>query len=373
MTRTTQDSPYDRDPIAESIASSSPRHVKGALLGLAVGDALGTTLEFQDLKAPEFPTLATGPHRSIIGAGPFGLAVGQVTDDTHMACCLFQSLLDRRTIDADDLSRDLARRYLAWRQHTFDIGGQTAAAISKFGRGISPLEAGRAVWEVRGRQPAGNGSLMRTAPIGVLLSATEMLRRKASFTDSAITHFDPRCQLACAAFNAAIAHAVREQPGSAAVIVEVAREELHEAARALAGTHPDLVEVIDRAREALATDLDAAMQDDPRLYAPELHLQRHQGFVRVAFRLAFWELVHAPTLEAALIDVVNRGGDADTNGAITGALLGAFLSADAIPRAWVDTVLSALQDNNESPFRDMYHPRIFVEGLESLVDAQPGQ
>jgi ADP-ribosyl-[dinitrogen reductase] hydrolase len=369
MTRMTQDSPHQRDPIAESVASSSPRHLAGALLGLAVGDALGTTLEFQELKAPDFPGLATGPHRSIIGGGPFGLAVGQVTDDTHMACCLFQSLVDRRAMDAEDV----ARRYLAWRQHAFDIGGQTAAAISKFGRGTAPGEAGRAVWEVRGRQPAGNGSLMRTAPIGVLLSATEALRRAASFADSGITHFDPRCQLACAAFNAAIAHAVREQPGTAGAVVEAARSELHEAARDLAREHEDLALEVERARDALAADLDAAAESDPRLYGSELHLQRHQGFVRVAFRLAFWELVHAPTLEAALIDVVNRGGDADTNAAITGALLGAFFSADAIPRAWIDTVLAALQDNGESPFRDVYHPRIFVQGLEALAAALSDQ
>jgi ADP-ribosyl-[dinitrogen reductase] hydrolase len=65
---------------------------RGALLGLACGDALGTTLEFAQLDGPPFPMLARGPHRDITGGGPFGVLPGQVTDDTQMACCLATSL-----------------------------------------------------------------------------------------------------------------------------------------------------------------------------------------------------------------------------------------------------------------------------------------
>jgi ADP-ribosyl-[dinitrogen reductase] hydrolase len=65
------------------------------------------------------------------------------------------------------------------------------------------------------------------------------------------------------------------------------------------------------------------------------------GFVRVSFRLAWWELFHAPSFEAALIDVVNRGGDTDTNAAIAGALLGAVHGSEAVPARWRAAVLSA--------------------------------
>ena len=75
--------------------------------------------------------------------------------------------------------------------------------------------------------------------------------------------------------------------------------------------------------------------DDPQLYGPEVHLQDQEGFVRVAFRLAFWELLHAPSFAAGVIDAANRGGDADTNAAIAGALLGAHHGRVAIPDAWV--------------------------------------
>jgi ADP-ribosylglycohydrolase len=76
--------------------------------------------------------------------------------------------------------------------------------------------------------------------------------------------------------------------------------------------------------------------------------------------------LHAPSFEAALIDVVNRGGDADTNGAITGALLGARHGAAAIPDRWRAAVMSALDDAPPGPFRDTYHPRAFVALLDAL-------
>jgi ADP-ribosylglycohydrolase len=92
-----------------------------------------------------------------------------------------------------------------------------------------------------------------------------------------------------------------------------------------------------------------------------LSLHHHQGFVRVAFRLAFWELVHAGSFEAGLIDVVNRGGDADTNGAVTGALLGSLYGEAHIPSTWRARVLDALQDEPPSPLRDTYHPRRLLD------------
>ena len=95
------------------------------------------------------------------------------------------------------------------------------------------------------------------------------------------------------------------------------------------------------AADALAEDLAHAAQDDPDLVTAKLHFHRHAGFVRVAFRLAFWELRHAPTAEAALLDCANRGGDADTNAAITGALLGALHGEAAIPAAWRTAVADA--------------------------------
>lgn len=335
----------------------SADRARGALLGLAVGDALGTTLEFKRPAAPAFPTLAAGPHREITGGGPFELAAGQVTDDTQMACCLAASLREHRRF----VQGDVARRYAEWWPRAFDVGTQTEAALSAVSRDAD--EAGRAVWLARGKQAAGNGSLMRTAPIGVFFARDPEARRLASLADSTITHYDPRCQLACAALNDAVSAALggataREAWASASA-------DLAPAADLATSRRPEDSNLIGAAASSLQTDLDAALRDDPELYGPELHLHRHEGFVRVAFRLAFWEALHVPSFEEALIDVVNRGGDADTNGAIAGCLLGALHGEASIPERWRRTVLEALQSGPPGPWRDEYHPLRLIELSES--------
>jgi ADP-ribosyl-[dinitrogen reductase] hydrolase len=324
---------------------------RGALWGLAVGDALGTTLEFKTLTAPSFPELCPGPHRDITGKGPFDVRPGQVTDDTQMAVALATSLRGLRLFDAGDV----LGRYRAWRPHAFDIGAQTAAVLDAYKPAAGPFHAALAYWVHKGRQPAGNGSLMRTAPLGVFFWKDREARVKASLEDSALTHVDPRCQLACVALNAAIAQAIAA-PGTPdpKKIIGLVAGELTVAAARLGRQLPDHVREVQEAVTALKADLDLAQKPDPLLYGPEIHLHHHQGFVRVAFRLAFWELLHAPSFEAALVDVVNRGGDADTNGAITGALLGAFHSEAGIPSCWRAAVQEAVP--RQPALREAYHP-----------------
>jgi ADP-ribosylglycohydrolase len=342
-------------------AASLPRAI-GALLGLAVGDALGTTNEFRAMDAPRFPALATGPVDDIVGQGPFHLAPGQVTDDTQMAAALADHFWKLNLFT----SGTVAVRYLAWMGAAFDVGVQIRQALDLVGGGTSPERAGRLVWEERRRFPAGNGSLMRTAVIGVLLAGKPEARRQAALLDSAITHFDPRCQLACAAFDAAIAHALTARPSPASML-RAARDELGEAAALLRSRHADLAGEIDAAAAALAADLDAAREDDPGLRDRELHIHETAGFVRVAFRLAFWELLHAPDFRAGVVDVANRGGDADTNAAIAGALLGAFHGVGGIPAGWVERVLAAPGVVAEEWD---FHPRVFLRALSKGFGAQ---
>ncbi len=337
---------------------------RGVLLGLAVGDALGTTLEFTRPRAPRFPELAAGPHLDLVGGGPFNLKPGQITDDTQMACALATSLVKLGRFSQSDL----ARRYVAWRGAAFDVGKQIGAALAAIAAGAAPETAGRAVWLASGRHAAGNGSLMRTAPIAVFFANDEAARRQAALADSAITHADPRCQLACTAFDAALAAALtRSSQSLPAVMLEAAVAEISRTAEALLEHWPEEHAAVEEDCASLREDLAAACRADPELYGPELHLHQMQGFVRVAFRLAFWELMHAPGFEAGVIDVVNRGGDADTNGAIAGALLGAAHGAAAIPDRWIRRVLEALQDGPPGPLRDDFHPK----RLLSLTGADP--
>ena len=238
---------------------------------------------------------------------------------------------------------------------TFDIGGQTRSALALVAKGEPPLEAGRIAWLNSGKQAAANGSLMRTAPIGALFAGSDHERRIASLDDSATTHFDPRCRLACAAFNAAIGTAVLSKSGAQAMW-QAAQDEIAPAAELIAGQYE--ADELEAAVSALRSDLDAATRDDPELYGPELHLHHHEGFVRIAFRLAFWELLHRDTFRDAVLDAANRGGDADTNAAIVGALVGSRVGLEGIPKEWRSAVVDC-KPNGPAVWSTTYHPKIF--------------
>lgn len=253
---------------------------------------------------------------------------------------------------------DVARRYVTWTGAAFDIGGQTSSALSLVAGGTNPHASGTVIWKTAAKKPAGNGSLMRTAPIGVLFGKDADACRTASVLDSAITHADPRCVLACASFNAALAAAVHGVPSTATALIEAAEREIADASSfALTlGCEGDYAS----AAADLTADLRAAAWDDPQLTSGEVDMYAHQGFVRVAYRLAFWELLHARDYEDAILDVVNRGGDADTNAAITGAIVGALYGLSSIPIEWREAVMTAVAVG-PAPLSHEYHPRVFAQ------------
>jgi len=329
---------------------------RGALWGQAIGDALGTTHEFVRAdNALPFPRLNAGPLTDIVGGGPFRLDPGQVTDDTHMAICLASSLASRRRLDPDDV----ARRYIEWSDVAFDIGNLTRAAVGKLRQGTPTSEAGYELWEASGREGAPNGSLMRTSPLPVFFRKQPEELRRAALLESMITHADPRCRLACAAFGAAVRHAIVEPGAAPEAMHATAIAELSPAAALIEPRTP--ADLVQAAIQALREDLELAALPDPKL-----DVYRHAGFVRVAFRLAFWELLHAPTFEAGVLDCANRGGDADTNAAIAGALLGARFGELAIRSDWKTRVDNACRSPgwSKSPMFDRYHPRRLFDVLD---------
>ncbi len=136
--------------------SETANSFRGCLLGLAVGDAVGTSVEFR--ARGTFP-----PVTDMVGGGPFGLAPGQWTDDTSMALCLAASLCERDGFDA----RDQMDRYLRWMREgymsstgaCFDIGNTVASALRRY------RETGEPFSGSTDPQSAGNGCIMRLAPI----------------------------------------------------------------------------------------------------------------------------------------------------------------------------------------------------------------
>ena len=164
---------------------------RGALAGLAVADALGTTLEFQARDA--LPC-----HTEITGGGPFGLEPGVWTDDTSMALALADSLANRDGWDA----ADLMDRFLRWMEHgaysptgrCFDIGVTTRAALSRYRRTGDPVAGPTA------ENTAGNGSLMRLAPVVLRFLHDPAACRRIAGEQSRTTHGAPQAVQSCQYF-----------------------------------------------------------------------------------------------------------------------------------------------------------------------------
>ena len=278
----------------------SEEQFAGCMLGLACGDALGATLEF--LSRDEIRA-RYGQLRDIVGGGWLRLAPGAVTDDTQMATCIAESIVATGTVDADDI----ARRFVAWlHSEPPDIGTTTRRALMYLDRGLSWQEAGERTYREAGGQGIGNAGVMRCAPVG-LFRCNDLDRLIADTRlSSAITHADPLAQWAAVAVNAAL------------------RELL------LNGQQPDFLERVAAVIEERAVA--QAVRVVPLLAADEV---RSTGYALHTMQTALWCLTHHPTFEEAVIAAVNFGDDADTSGAVTGALAGAREGIRAIPARWL--------------------------------------
>lgn len=277
-----------------------PERFAGCLLGLACGDALGATLEF--LSRDEVRA-RYGQLRDIVGGGWLRLAPGEVTDDTQMATCIAESIVATGTVDGDDI----ARRFVEWlHSNPKDIGTTTRRALMYLDQGLTWQEAGARTYREAGGQGIGNAGVMRCAPVG-LFRYRDLDRLIADTRlSSAITHADPLAQWAAVAVNVAI------------------RELL------LNGQQPDFLERIAAVIEERAVA--QAVRVIPLLGADEV---RATGYALHTMQAALWSLTHHPTFEEAVVAAVNFGDDADTSGAVTGALAGAREGVGAIPARWL--------------------------------------
>lgn len=333
---------------------------RGAVYGMAVGDALGATLEFSEPQdCPAWPTLMSGPQIDILGGGPFKVKRGQVTDDTQMAICIAKAITEHKGFFSVDI---IAKHYMEWYDDLFDGGRTTLASIENLKNGSTPEFSGEKTWLLTGKKASGNGSLMRTSVIGAYFSIQGVEKNVLTWMtlmDGRITHFDFRCQFACVVHNNLIDDFIHNRIEKKTDILPRGINYLHETEKILRLHYPEHVDRIQQNRKEIQHDLVVGtLYDSPGLYEEKgLHIIDTQGFVRVAFRLAIWELVHTNDYKTALIDVINRGGDSDTNGAIVGGLLGAYYGETGIPQEWRDTVENCFADDPTSIWGDKYHPR----------------
>ncbi len=279
---------------------------RGALLGLAAGDAFGTTLEFT--KPNEFE-----PIREIEGGGPFGLQAGQWTDDTSMALCLAASLIEH-----DGFSpTDQIQRYVKWWQdgymsstgRCFDIGNATVAALSRFVQTGDPLSGSTDPYS------AGNGSIMRLAPVPLFFRADLEEVVKFSAESSRTTHAARACVDACRYFGVLIALAA-------------SGAEKHTMLRPYADNY-DLFSAEPLVAEIAKIAEGSFKHKNP----PNI---RGTGYVVQSLEAALWAFYHAEDFVSGARLAVNLGEDADTTGAVYGQLAGAFYGASGIPQRWRD-------------------------------------
>jgi len=273
-----------------------PDRALGAYLGLAIGDALGATTEFM---TPREIRQFHGIHRDLTGGGWLKLAAGRVTDDTEMSLALGRSIIERGCVD----SHAVAAAFSEWmRSKPVDIGNTVRRGISHYRRTGEPVV-------VHDDHNAGNGACMRCLPIALshcFSSDAELV--EASRRQAHVTH------------NSDVADA-----GSEAVLRMVISA-LHGAGR-----------------EALRLHAEQLIARYPQYRFDRRRAENPSGWIVETLQVVFQGLFSNHGFEQTLIDVVNRGGDADTTGAIAGMIAGALYGTAAIPKRWLSALDAKIQ------------------------------
>ncbi|PDO83474.1 ADP-ribosylglycohydrolase family protein [Kosakonia sacchari] len=272
---------------------------QGCLLGLAAGDAVGTTVEFS--AKDSFP-----PVKGMEGGGPFHLQAGQWTDDTSMALCLAESLVTCNGFDA----KDQMNRYLNWWKwgylsstgHCFDIGMTVASALQKFANDGEPF-AGSS-----NPRTAGNGSLMRLAPVVLWFFPDQAQVLEYAQASSRTTHAAPEALASCRLFAQQLMNALQG-----------------------------------KSKQETLTDIaQLPEQENLRHIAEGCYLQKTRaeifgtGYCVQSLEAALWCFAKGNDFEETILLATNLGDDADTTAAIAGQLAGAFYGVDGIPQTWRD-------------------------------------
>jgi len=315
-------------PLKARVALGFPRRASGArleraqgcLLGQVIGDSLGSLVELKS--AAEIARLYPEGVRNLADGGVYHTIAGQPTDDSEMALALARKIVELRGFQPNAVL-DAYREWLTTRP--VDIGSTTE-------RGLLGLHT---------TESESNGSLMRVAPIGVWAAGDPARAAQAARADSALTHPNPACVEACAAYAAAIA----------AGVAGADREAMRAAA---------LANSSGAARAALERG------------APPADYFGRMGWVLVSLQNAFFHL-RKSDFEESIVGTVAAGGDTDTNAAVCGALLGAALGRQAIPSRWILPVLACratVDAGAPRPRPAAYWPDDVLELAEALLQGQ---
>ena len=283
---------------------------RGAMVGLAAGDALGTTLEFSSPGSFD-------PIHDMVGGGPFGLEPGQWTDDTSMSLCLAESLVEKGSFDPVDQLERYTRWYtkghMSCTGACFDIGHTTRTALDRF------QETGGPYCGPTGLDSSGNGSIMRLAPVPLFFAGDAADAARMSGMSSQTTHGSPLAVDACRYLGSLICGIVSGRSKE-----EVLSHDGCEPAPGYWKSAP------------LTGQIEVIRQGSfKRLEPPQI---RGSGFVVESLEAALWAFYKSTSFREGCLMAVNLGDDADTTGAVYGQLAGAYYGINGIPDAWTDKI-----------------------------------
>lgn len=271
---------------------------RGCLLGLAVGDAVGTTVEF--MPRGSFPKMT-----DMVGGGPFHLQPGQWTDDTSMALCLATSLITKKGFDADDQMKRYWRWYkegfLSSTGRCFDIGNTVRDALERYHRLGKPFSGSNSP------NMAGNGSLMRLAPIPIFYFPDLQKILHFAAESSRTTHGSTECVEACQLFSEILFNA-------------------------FSGMNKESVLFKTTFEPSMPKIRDIALGNYREKRVDEI---KGSGYVVESLEAALWCFYHTDSFEEAILQAANLGADADTTAAICGQIAGAFYGEIANPEKWL--------------------------------------
>jgi len=278
--------------------------ILGSFLGLICGDALGGPVEFMsanDIKR------CYGVLKDMVGGGCHFLEPGEYTDDSAMAIATAESLAEV----GDWSPEDVAKRFIQWMDSMpKDMGGTTTRALMMIKYGASWQEAGESVNRAAKGYAAGNGSIMRCAPVAYFshsLGFEDLVRMSQEC--STITHADERCQWGCVAVNSSIATMLEGESDIQRVISIT-------------------LDSVDNRDVIMAIETGINPNRSPGV----------SGYVLDTLQVAYRALSHTSSFEDAVVYAVNVGGDTDTHAAVAGALAGAYYGFKAIPERWLEVI-----------------------------------
>jgi ADP-ribosylglycohydrolase len=292
--------------------------VRGVVFGHAIGDAIGLGTEFLSKKMVReyYPSGLEDLHQIKRDGHRIRWEQGDWTDDTDQMLCILDSLLQQRTLDV----HNIASRIFQWAYDGgMGIGLTVENVVFSDDFLAQPHTVSERVWLASGKRGAANGGVMRTSILGVWqYSSTDDVIRNAEAV-CRITHFDPRCVASCVVICLAIRSLLTEE---------------HSEGKLCEKLVPYLLEIADRYDPRVKEYITKGAQ--PAIESLELDDPESIGYTLKAMASGIWALLYPSSYREGILEVIHEGGDADTNAAVAGSILGARFGFSGIPTAWVE-------------------------------------